>query len=67
MHRQASFAVALGGSVAGSRFLTMSDIILMIRPYGRVTEFRFSVEIYRSTSFQREVRDSSNRYDMPDH
>jgi hypothetical protein len=32
MHRQASLTVALGGSLAGSRFLTMSDIVLMIRP-----------------------------------
>jgi hypothetical protein len=34
MHRQASLTVALSGSVAGSLFLTMSDIVLMIRPYG---------------------------------
>src|SRR5271166_3465251 len=33
MHRQASLTVALGGSVTGSWFLTMSDIFLMVRLY----------------------------------
>jgi hypothetical protein len=42
MARQASLTVALGGNVTGARFLTMSDIFLMIRPHAGMMGIRFA-------------------------
>ena len=47
MARQTSLTVALGGNVTGARFLTMSDIFLMITPHAEMMGIQFAPYRFR--------------------